>query len=75
MTDDDIRQMVREFRVSVATDLEAQHRRLTEFGSEMRSRQTLTEVTILNEFRALSDRLDQRLSRIETRLTDLDGRV
>lgn len=74
MTDDDIRQMVREFRASVATDVDAQNRRLTEFGNEMRARHTTTETTLLNELRALGERLDGRLGRMESRLADLEAR-
>ena len=67
---DDMRDVVREFRASVSADLDAQHRRLDEFGSEMRSRITTTETTIVNELRALSERIDRRLDRIERRLDE-----
>ena len=72
VTDDDIRRIVREFRASVSVDLDAQHRRLDEFGDEMRRRITTAETTIVNELRSLGERLDTRLGRIESRLSDME---
>lgn len=73
MTDDDLRQVIRDFRASVSSDLGDQHRRLDEFGDELRRRITTAETTVVNEIRALSDRLDRRLARIESRLNELEG--
>jgi hypothetical protein len=73
VTDDDLRQVIRDFRTSVSTDLTDQHRRLDEMGNEFRQRITTAEMTVINEIRSLADRLDRRLGRIETRLNDLEG--
>jgi hypothetical protein len=75
VADEDLKTMVRDFRASVATDLEAAHRRIDEFSAEVRSRITTAEMAILNEIRDLSGRLDRRLERVEVRVTELDAQV
>jgi hypothetical protein len=79
VTEDDLRTMLREFRTSVAADLDAQHRRIAQFVEESRRRFTqldervaqlderirIAETAILNEIRAMSDRIDRRIERLE----------
>lgn len=85
MTDDDLRTLVREFRTSVSDDLAEQHRRFDAFSDENRQhlaevydrisglerRLAIAETSIMNEIRALSNRFDLRLGRMENRLNEL----
>jgi len=73
--DDDLKTMVREFRASVAADLEAQHRRIDDLSDEIRRRIGTAETAIVNEIRDLGGRLDRRLERVEIRIGELDLRV
>ena len=75
MPDDDLKTMVREFRASVAADLEAQHRRIDDLSDEIRRRIGTAETAIVNEIRDLGGRLDRRLERLEIRIGELDLRV
>ena len=75
MPDDDLKTMVREFRASVAADLEAQHRRIDDLSDEIRRRIGTAETAIVNEIRDLGGRLDRRLERVEIRIGELDLRV
>ena len=75
MPDDDLKTMVREFRASVAADLEAQHRRIDELSDEVRRRIGIAEIAILNEIRDMSGRLDRRLERVEIRIGELGTSV
>lgn len=86
MPDDDLRTLLRDFRASVATDLEATHRRMDSFTDEARRRANdtnerirgleekidrvderlrIAEIAIVNEIRALAERFDRRLARLE----------
>jgi hypothetical protein len=75
MPDDDLRTMGREFRESVATDLEPQHKRLDDLSDEVRRRIATAEAAIVNEIRDLSGRLDRRLERVEQRMDSVEGRL
>jgi hypothetical protein len=75
VADQDLQTMVREFRTSVSADLEAAHRRIDEFSTEIRHRITTAETAILNEIRDLDGRLDRRLERLEVRMTEVDARL
>jgi hypothetical protein len=84
MTEDDLRTIVREFRASVSADLAEQHRRMDAFADEMRDHVRLvgdriellsqrvgtSEVGIINEIRAVANRFDARMERIEHRLDE-----
>ncbi len=72
VADEELKTMVREFRSSVAADLEAVHRRIDGFSNEIRGRISTAETAILNEIRDLSGRLDRRFERLEVRVTDLE---
>ncbi len=79
MADEELKTMVREFRSSVAADLEAMqrqietvHRRIDGFSNEIRNRISTSETAILNEIRDLSGRLDRRFERLEVRVTELE---
>lgn len=72
MSEDDLRTMLREFRASVAADLEAADRRMRDFVDEMRERIGTAETAILNEIRAMDRRVDRRLERVEERLAALE---
>jgi hypothetical protein len=58
MPDDDLKTMVREFRASVAADLEAQHQRIDDLSDKIRRRIGTAETAIVNEVRDLGGRLD-----------------
>jgi hypothetical protein len=73
MPDDDLKQMIREFKASVAADLADQHRRLDEFSDEVRTRIGTAETAIVNEIRSLASRFDLRLGRIESRLRGIES--
>ncbi len=75
MPEDDLKTMVREFRASVAADLEAQHRRIDDLSDEVRRRIGTAETAILNEIRDLSGRLDRRLERVEVRMGEIEARI
>ncbi|MBM3658034.1 MAG: hypothetical protein FJW95_00825 [Actinobacteria bacterium] len=75
MPDDDLKTMVREFRASVAADLEAQHRRIDDLSDEIRRRIGTAETAIVNEIRDLGGRIDRRLERVEIRIGEIDLRV
>lgn len=73
MSDEELRTLIRDFKASVSSDLADQHRRMDEFSDEIRTRITTAETAIINEIRALSNRFDLRLGRMETRLDGLEG--
>ena len=73
--DGELRALVRDFRTSVATDLEAQHRRIADLNDEVRKRIGTAETAILSEIRDLSSRLDRRLERVESRMETIEGRL
>jgi hypothetical protein len=75
MADDDLKTLVREFRTSVAADLEAQHQRIDRLADELRDRFGTAETAILNEVRDLGGRLDRRLGRVESRVGDVESRL
>ena len=75
MPDGELKPLIREFRASVATDLEAQHRRIDDLNDEVRKRIGTAETAILNEIRDLSGRLDRRLERVESRMETIEGRL
>lgn len=75
MADDDLKTIVREFRTSVAADLEAQHRRIDDLSDEVRRRIGTAETAIVNEIRDLSGRLDRRLERVEGRMGEIETRI
>ena len=74
MPDDDINQVIREFKASVSADMADQQRHLDEVSDEVRSRIGTAETAIVNEIRSLSSRFDLRLGRIESRLTGIENR-
>lgn len=79
---EDLKTLIREFRTSVTADLSNVHRRIDELAevidvrSEMSEermqgldrRLRAAETAILNEIRALADRFDRRLERVELEL-------
>jgi len=75
VADDDLKTIVREFRTSVAADLEAQHRRIDDLSDEVRRRIGTAETAIVNEIRDLSGRLDRRLERVEGRMGEIETRI
>jgi hypothetical protein len=74
MADEELKTLVRGFRTSVAADLDAQHKRLDDLSDEVRQRIGTAETAIVNEIRDMSGRLDRRLERVESRITDLEAR-
>ena len=75
MADDDLGTLVRELRTSVSDDLSATHRQMAELSDEVRARITTAETAILNAVRDLGRDVDPRLSHIEKRLSESDGRL
>jgi len=73
--EDDLETMVREFRASVAADLETQHRRIDGLSDEVRRRIGTAETAILNGIRDLRGRLDRRLERVEVRTGEIEARI
>jgi hypothetical protein len=73
MVDDDLKTTVREFRTSVATDLEVLHQRIDEMSDEVRRRITTAETAILAEIRDQGRRVERRIERVEARVDDLES--
>lgn len=67
VTEDDLRTMLREFRSSVAEDLDAQNRRIATFTEEMRRRFTQIEERVASLERTVST-LDERLGQVDERI-------
>ncbi len=75
MADDDLRTLVREFRTSLSDDLSATHRQMTELSDEVRAQITMAETAILNAVRDLGRDIDRRLTHLERRPSETDGRL